>query len=366
MVPHNNQVTVLQPFQDINGHQSIESVMTINSDIIKLGYRSLIIIFVAISITALLASAVLWVFLRYQVAKPLRILTRQVLEVKSDILHPEESPDYKNLELRQDEIGVLARELMQMLKRLDEMVARLDESRQVAETAYEAKSQFLEVITQDLRIPLTSILRLAEAIRANPDAHHDQCRDNAREICNATRQLLVLVNDMLNLANTEVENFKIAENQVNIVSLVQQTVRNMQAGLNAAGISDSGRVPPGFSEIRGDIDRLRQIVLNLLTNAKKFALPGGKIVVKGVHRPATGLVITVRDNGIGIDPQNIERLLTPIKINDSDIARRYLGTGLGLAIAKRLTEAHGGQMRIESEQGQGTVVTLTLPYERVL
>ncbi|MDI9409289.1 MAG: ATP-binding protein [Candidatus Pacebacteria bacterium] len=366
LVPNNNQVTVIQPLPDINGNQTIEAIMNISRRITELGYRSVIFAVAAITTTALLVIAALWLMLRLQVVNPLRILTTQVLGVRSGILRPAESQPYLKLERRDDEIGVLAKELSQMLVRLDEMVARIDESRQVAETAYEAKSQFLAVITQDLRAPLTSIMRLAEEIRSQPDGNIQQCKDNAREINNASRQLLTLVNDMLDLANTQAENFQIIDEQVNLVDLIQQSVRSLQAALTTAGIVLQLEFPADFPQLRGDVDRLRQVVLNLLRNAQKFSLPGGKILVKGEVSGEGAIILTVSDQGIGIDAQNIERLLSPIKINDSDIARRFMGTGLGLSIAKRLTEAHGGTMRIESEQGQGTRVTVTLPAERVI
>ena len=366
LVPNNNQVTVIQPMADFEGRQTIEAIMNISRRITELGLRSVIFAVVAITATALLVIAALWLLLRFQVVNPLRILTSQVLGVRSGTMRPAESIPYQKLEQRQDEIGVLAKELSQMLGRLDEMVARIDESRQVAETAYEAKSQFLAVVTQDLRAPLTSIMRLAEEIRGGPESNHQQCKDNAREINNASRQLLTLVNDMLDLANTQAENFQIIDEQVNLVELLQQSVRSIQPALTAAAIGLQLEFPSNFPQVRGDVDRLRQIILNLLRNAQKFSLPGGKITVRGVASPQTGIAITVVDDGIGIDAQNIERLLSPLKINDSDIARRFMGTGLGLSIAKRLTEAHGGTMRIESEQGQGTSVTFTLPPDRII
>ncbi len=118
--------------------------------------------------------------------------------------------------------------------------------------------------------------------------------------------------------------------------------------------------------LRADELRLKQILINLLSNAVKFTPSGGKITVSARADSALGFTIEVRDTGIGIAPEDIPKALEPFAQIDSTLSRRYEGTGLGLPLTRSLIELHGGTIGIESELGDGTLITVTFPPERIV
>jgi signal transduction histidine kinase len=115
-----------------------------------------------------------------------------------------------------------------------------------------------------------------------------------------------------------------------------------------------------------DPTRLKQILLNLISNAIKFTKPGGSVLVTGRHAPEGGVAFEVCDTGLGMTPDEIEIALEPFGQVDARLAREHEGTGLGLPLARRLAELHGGFLEINSEKGRGTTVTVTLPAARVM
>jgi signal transduction histidine kinase len=115
-----------------------------------------------------------------------------------------------------------------------------------------------------------------------------------------------------------------------------------------------------------DEGKLRQILLNLLSNSLKFTLEDGRVEIVAKPDRDGSFLFQVRDNGIGIDPEKFEAVLTPFEQIESHLTRRFEGTGLGLPLAKALAEAHGGRLTLESTPGEGTTVTIRLPADRVV
>jgi signal transduction histidine kinase len=132
-----------------------------------------------------------------------------------------------------------------------------------------------------------------------------------------------------------------------------------------AGVKLSHDVPRDLPMVRADRRRIRQILLNLVSNATKFTHPGGSVHVSA-HQSAEGIVVTVADTGIGIAKNDIPKAFERFGQVDSRLARKYQGTGLGLPLAKQLTELHGGRLTLTSAVGVGTTVTFTLPLERLI
>ncbi len=134
----------------------------------------------------------------------------------------------------------------------------------------------------------------------------------------------------------------------------------------AGGIELKAPAVAELPVIRADRLRLKQILLNLLSNAVKFTPRGGQVTISAARAGDRGVTIVVSDTGIGMRPEEIPVALEPFRQVEGDLSRRYEGTGLGLPLAKQLIELHGGALRIESESGKGTTVTVSLPPNRVL
>ncbi|HVY13332.1 MAG TPA: ATP-binding protein, partial [Alphaproteobacteria bacterium] len=126
------------------------------------------------------------------------------------------------------------------------------------------------------------------------------------------------------------------------------------------------KIPRDFPDLRGEEKAVKQILVNLLTNAIKFTPEGGDITVQGSINASGGMVLAVIDTGIGIAPEHMHLVLAPFGQIESALSRKNQGTGLGLPLTKALTELHGGTLEIASEVGKGTTVTVTFPPDRVL
>ena len=140
----------------------------------------------------------------------------------------------------------------------------------------------------------------------------------------------------------------------------------MKVEADKVGIDLKLSLPGNLPAFRGDILRLKQIFLNLLSNAIKFTPAGGNITLEAGIDDTGSLRIAVTDNGIGINPEDMSRILLPFEQAENHLQRTADGTGLGLALSKSLTELHGGDLKLESELGVGTTVTLCFPPERAL
>jgi signal transduction histidine kinase len=186
-----------------------------------------------------------------------------------------------------------------------------------------------------------------------------------RDIHGAGQHLLTIINDVLDLSRIEAGKAALIEEEVNLIDLSAAALRMLEPRIRekrlALDVEGMERLPP----VLGDGMRLQQVLLNLLSNAVKFTPDGGRIRVSGAQ-DSDGLTVRVSDNGIGISPDAIPKIVMPFELVESALSRKYEGTGLGLPLAKRLMEMHGGSLAIESEPGQGTTVTIRLPAKRIV
>lgn len=244
----------------------------------------------------------------------------------------------------------------------------LAEAMRQAEAANVAKSRFLAHMSHELRTPLNAILGFSEIIRDDLLHHglHPKYVEYTTDIYSSGTHLLQLIDDILDLSKIEAGQATLDEEEVDIAEIVRSSVRLLNTAADQAGVSVSVALPPGLPHIRGDGRRLKQVLMNLLTNAVKFTLPNGRIETSAEYDEATGLQIRVSDTGIGIAEQDIGRALKPFGQVEGILNRRHRGTGLGLPLAKELIEMHGGTLDLRSRLGEGTKVTITLPSERCL
>jgi signal transduction histidine kinase len=231
----------------------------------------------------------------------------------------------------------------------------------------QAKSQFLAAMSHELRTPLNAIIGFSEVQVAQMFGPIGDARylEYARDIHHSGNHLLALINDVLDFSKLDAYGLDLYEETVDLVGVVTESVHLLRGQGTKAQVALHLDVGPAVPPIRADQRRLRQVILNLLSNGLKFTPAGGEVRV-AVSWTLAGHEITIRDTGIGIAPEDVAKALEPFGQIDSRLSRKYDGTGLGLPLAKRLVERHGGQLSVESTVGAGTAVTVWLPVERAI
>lgn len=260
----------------------------------------------------------------------------------------------------------------ELLKRqyaaLEASNAELASAKQKAEVASRMKTEFLANVSHELRTPLNSIIGFSEMIdnEAHGPIGNDRYRSYIRDIHTSGIHLLGVVNDILDISKIEVGEFELQEDDVDVAEIIDSSFRVVGERASRAGLRLTCDISPSLPMLRGDARRLRQVLLNLLSNSLKFTASGGSVTVRADRGRDGGLTVSVCDTGIGIAPQDMERAMTPFGQVDGRLSRNYEGTGLGLPLAKSLIELHAGRFLIESAVGKGTTVRLEFPSARMI
>jgi len=258
------------------------------------------------------------------------------------------------------EIGDIADQYNQVLEKLSS--AKID-----AEKATEAKSDFLAHMSHELRTPLNAIIGFAQMMVNGVFGKmgHSKYQEYCDDIHTSAQHLLSVVNDLLDLSKIEAGQMGRDETVFSIPEVIDEAARLVFASANRAPLATAFQLAEGASMFRGDRRLIFQCVINLISNAKKFSAADSKIEVSATASLADGLVIVVRDQGIGIASEDLSKVLAPFGQVRASIDTSHSGTGLGLPIAKKLCELHGGAMQIDSAQNIGTTITLTFPASRL-
>ncbi|MBX9633844.1 MAG: HAMP domain-containing protein [Magnetospirillum sp.] len=238
----------------------------------------------------------------------------------------------------------------------------LRSAKALAESAAQAKTDFLAAMSHELRTPLNAVIGFSDTMLSGVfgDLGNERYRDYVQDIHRSGLHLLSLINDILDLSKIEAGHMSVDRQPVNVLDVVERAVSMMRDSASAHQLALEFSLPADLPKIAGDDRRLLQVILNLLSNAVKFTPEGGHIAISGWSENGD-VVLQVTDSGIGIKPEDIPRALQAFGQIDSARSRRFPGTGLGLPLSRRLIELHGGTLSIASTPGMGTTVAIRLP-----
>ncbi|MCD6289694.1 MAG: hybrid sensor histidine kinase/response regulator, partial [Anaerolineae bacterium] len=283
---------------------------------------------------------------------------------------------------RQVELRQVQEDLIQANKELARLSDQLKAMYRVAEEARRAKEEFVANVSHELRTPLNMIIGFSEMITESPQVYGDKLPPallaDIAVIQRNSQHLAKLVDDVLDLSQIEAGRMALSKEWASLYEIVGEATQIVEPLFKSKGLSLEAELPPDLPAIFCDRTRIRQVVINLLSNAGRFTDQGGAWV--RVWREEDRVMISVSDTGPGISPADRDRLFEPFQQADSFLRRRCGGSGLGLSISKRFVEMHGGRIWIESplpeevlrdrggidRGGAGTMITFSLPIEPVL
>ncbi|WP_339865560.1 ATP-binding protein [Paremcibacter congregatus] len=252
-------------------------------------------------------------------------------------------------------------------RRVIELLNEMNDAKSKAEHGHKIKSDFLATMSHELRTPLNAIIGFSDILTTRKeDPLSPQQSEYLEHIQTSGAHLLTIVNEILDLSKIEAGRYDLREEELDVTRLLKKCLVFVQKNAQDKKLDVTTRFPEVAQEIRGDEKVLKQLILNLLSNAMKFTPEKGTVAIRYRVTKNQELHITIKDTGIGISPEKLEIITEPYLQDQDHKTRSHEGTGLGLAISKAFIELHQGQMIIESELNKGTTVTLIFPPERLI
>lgn len=306
-----------------------------------------------------------------------RTILRPVLQLREALCQAARSPEradtvvlpiagHNELSEMSLAFNAMAGDISRSFRDLHDREQSLVAARAEADRANAAKSTFLASMSHELRTPLNAVIGYSEVMESEVfgPLGTPRYKEYAHDIHTSGHHLLTLINDILDLSKAEAGHLEIRPDWVELGDLVDGSLRMVQGRAEAKGITLDGATSHAL--VFADGGRLKQVILNLLTNAIKFTPHGGSVALLVEHAADGALTLSVRDSGVGIAAEDLERVFQPFEqaSNHTD-ATAAESTGLGLSISRHLVELHGGSLNLSSVTGQGTTATLTLPADRV-
>ncbi|GGK49284.1 sensor histidine kinase [Salinarimonas ramus] len=251
---------------------------------------------------------------------------------------------------------------------LEQAKANSDEARRRAEEANLAKSRFLATMSHELRTPLNAILGFSEVMKGEVFGPHasDSYREYSADIHASGQHLLNLINEILDLSRIEAGRYELNEEAIALAHVIDDCAHMMNLRAKAKGQVIRTHVDESLPRIWADERAIRQVVLNILSNAIKFTPQGGEITIKVGWTSSGGQYVAVKDTGPGIPEEEIPVVMSSFGRGTWAIKTAEQGSGLGLPIVKGLVDLHGGGFQLRSKPREGTEVIVTLPANRVM
>ena len=267
--------------------------------------------------------------------------------------------------LNEEKLREVVETLENSQSQLAELARKYEAEKIRAEGANKAKSEFLANMSHELRTPLNAINGFSEIMVGEMfgPLGDKRYKEYSQDILSSGQHLLALINDILDMSKIEAGKMNLKFEPLAIEEVIEDAVRLVRNRAESSGLTINIDLPQ-LPEIEADYRALKQVALNLLSNALKFTPHGGKVTVSAeMLGPGGGdrMRISVRDTGIGISAEDLKRLAQPFEQIESQHSKTQQGTGLGLALTKSLVEMHEGVLEMQSQPGEGTVVSFTLP-----
>jgi Na+/proline symporter/nitrogen-specific signal transduction histidine kinase len=260
------------------------------------------------------------------------------------------------------EVVLYSHRLEQKSRELERATGELRAANERLQELDRLKDDFVSTVSHELRTPLTSIRAFTQILLEHRDVDEAQRRNFLGIITRETERLTRLINQVLDLSKLESGRVEWRESELDMRELVRDAVTAMSQVFEEQGIEVKVELPPAVPRVRADVDRIIQVVVNLLSNAAKFCEPGRGRVTVAVREAAGALRVEVRDNGPGIAPAEQELIFDKFRQVGDTLTAKPHGSGLGLHISRQIVEHFGGRMWVESAAGEGACFAFTLPH----